>query len=156
MKYILVPIMLFGTSFLSAAVNLMGLSFGLATLINTIILNTNSIRRALGIPPLERRPATASQPAIHPAPGQQAPGSQQPIYEAPRPQQAVSMRDKLARQIDAAKKMASEKMGGVTGNATTSMEEKAERRRKEQIRKAEEKRRQQERDHFQSKYKSKR
>lgn len=165
MKYVLVPIMLFGTSFLSAAVNLMGLSFGLATLINTLILNNNAVRRSLGIPLLVRedpraKPLPATAAAVHQTAAATAASasanSAKLVYEPPRPQQPVSLRDKISRNIGEAKKAAAQKMGDMTGQAGVSAQEKADKRRKEQLRNLEAKRRDQEREHFESKYKGRR
>lgn len=150
-KYVLVPVMLFGTSFLSAAVNLMGVSFGAATLATTAFLNNNSVRHAFGIP--EHKPqATRVIPttATNVAPG----SPQQPMYEAPR--QPQSMREKFTTSFDETKKALGDSIGNITGQAQTSVDEKTERKRKEQIRNLEAKRREQERDHFQEKYKGKR
>ncbi|KAF4120725.1 YidC/Oxa1 family membrane protein insertase [Geosmithia morbida] len=158
MKYILVPVMLFGTSFLSAAVNLMGVSFGFATLINTVILNNNAVRRSLGIPELHRAqklPASIPTTALAGSAGS-ATSAQKLIYEPPRPQQAISLREQFSRQLDDARKAATEKMSNLTGQAGVSAQDKAEKKRKEQLRNLEAKRRAQEREHFESKYKGKR
>ena len=148
MKYVLVPVMLFGTSFLSAAVNLMGVSFGAATLGTTVFLNNSTVRRALGIPP-HKPPTTIPTTATT---VQQQP--EQGTYEAPR--QPQSLRDKLTSSFEDTKKTISDSMSNMTGTAQSSVEEKAERKRKEQIRELEQKRRDQEREHFEEKYKGKR
>lgn len=152
MVYVLGPVMLIGTSFLSAAVNLMGVAFGVATLATTVCLNNNAVRRILSIPELEP-PVASVDPAANPT--SPAPGTEHltPMYEAPRKTQTLT--EKMSSSFDDAKKAVSDKMASAGGAMSSTAEEKAEKRRKEQIRKMEEKRLQQERDHFEAKYKKK-
>lgn len=142
MKFVLAPVMFIGTSFLSSAVNLMGVALAIATLISQAALNNNAIRRSLGISPLIPPPPPA-QPAI-PAMG---------VYEAPR--QAESVRDKLSNNLTEIKDGFRSTVDKMTGQVSGSAEEQAEKKRRQMIQKLEEKRAQQEREHFEQKYKGK-
>lgn len=139
MKWVIGPIMLIGTSFLSSAVNLMGLSLAAATFVSQALLNSPSVRKALGIP-LNPEPKA---PAV-------APGLS---YEAPR--QPQSMREKLEENLGEMKKGFNDSISKVTGQVSGSAEDQAAKKRKDLIKKLEEKRQQQEKDHFEQKYKGK-
>ncbi|KAK0383676.1 hypothetical protein NLU13_9587 [Sarocladium strictum] len=145
LMYIMGPLVVIGTSFLSAGVNLMGIAFGAATYAQAVLLNIPSIRRALNIP-TPNLPSTATIPTTA-------------SYQAPRgaansqPAAPSGLKERLEKQLDEAKKGFSNQMGNMTGRFAATEEEKAEQKRKAAIRSLEEKRKQQEREEFMRKYK---
>ncbi|KAL7805114.1 60Kd inner membrane domain-containing protein [Trichoderma aethiopicum] len=146
MMYIFGTVGFIGTTFLSAAVNLMTVSLGASTLVTALILNVPSIRRALGLP-------------LGPAdePSQQAQNKLQ--YEAPRATPETpgmaGLRERLTSSLDDMKKGVSESVSNYTGTYSGTEQERAERKRREMIRKLEDLRKQQEREQFEQKYKGK-
>ncbi|POR33794.1 Mitochondrial inner membrane protein OXA1 [Tolypocladium paradoxum] len=142
MMYIFGSVGFIGTTFLSAAVNLMTVAVGASTLLTAIILNTAVVRRAVGLPP---------------APAASAPATKA-TYEAPRAAGApqAGLRERLTSSLDDMKKGVSEQMTNYTGQYSGTEQEKAERKRKDMLRKLEDMRKQQERDEFEKKYKGKR
>ncbi|KAG6011404.1 hypothetical protein E4U43_008340 [Claviceps pusilla] len=143
MTYIFGVVGFIGTSFLSAAVNLMTVAIGAATLLTAIVLNNPIVRHAVRLPPLASPPSPSSSP-------------RQAIYEAPRaggPE--TGLRERLETNLNDMKKGLTEQFSNYTGTYTGTEQDKAEKKRKELIRKLEETRKQQERDEFERKYKSK-
>lgn len=141
MMYIFGTVGFIGTTFLSAAVNLMTVAVGAATLITAVLLNNPTIRRMVNLPP------------------HVAEGPKTVTYEAPRPGTAesnTSLRDRLNTNLTDMKKGFSEQITNYTGQYSGTDAEKAERKRKDLIRKLEETRKEQERDEFEKKYKGKR
>ena len=124
------------TTFLSAAVNLMALSFGASTLVTAIILNNHTVRKLIGLP--TEIPGNAPQ-AIK--------------YEAPRPATEGNMRERLTANLNEMKKGVSDQVTNFTGSYSGTETERAERKRKELLRKLETTRREQEREEFEKKYK---
>lgn len=143
MKWILAPVMLVCTSWLSAAVNLMGVTLAAATFATQALLQVTGIRRALNIP-LMKPPKPATPAPVSP---------QDAIYEAPR--QATSVREKLSSNITEMRQGISEGLEKLTGQARGTAQEEAEKKRRQTIKRLEETRAQQERDHFEQKYKGK-
>lgn len=146
MMYIFGTVGFVGTTFLSAAVNLMTVALGGSTLLTALILNISSIRRSLGLPtgPVDEAPsAAAPQKKIQ--------------YEAPRSEAPglSGLRERLTTSLDDMKKGVSESVSNYTGTYSGTDQEKAERKRKEMIRKLEDMRKQQEREQFELKYKNK-
>ncbi|EGR49609.1 uncharacterized protein TRIREDRAFT_121436 [Trichoderma reesei QM6a] len=150
MMYIFGTVGFIGTTFLSAAVNLMTVSLGASTLVTALILNIPSIRRALGLPlgPADEAPAQQQQNKVQ--------------YEAPRAPESASssqgmagLRERLTSSLDDMKKGVSESVSNYTGTYSGTEQERAERKRKEMIRKLEDLRKQQEREQFEQKYKGK-
>jgi YidC/Oxa1 family membrane protein insertase len=148
--YIFGTVGFIGTTFLSAAVNLMTVSLGASTLVTALILNIPSIRRALGLPlgPADEAPAQQQQNKVQ--------------YEAPRAPESASssqgmagLRERLTSSLDDMKKGVSESVSNYTGTYSGTEQERAERKRKEMIRKLEDLRKQQEREQFEQKYKGK-
>lgn len=150
MVYVLGPVMLIGTSFLSAAVNLMGLAFGAATLATTLLLNTASVRRFMGIPPLQK------------------PQAPKLSYSAPRgvitaeaageagklpPKPPASWKQSIQDSVNYAKEALDKQTQKLPGQG--NMEDRAERRRREELKRKEDERRNQERAAFDAKYKRK-
>ncbi|KAL6879213.1 60Kd inner membrane domain-containing protein [Trichoderma novae-zelandiae] len=149
MMYIFGTVGFIGTTFLSAAVNLMTVSLGASTLLTAIILNVPSVRRSLGLPvgsPDEAAAAAAASP------------QKQVQYEAPRTPETPGMaglRERLTTSLDDMKKGVSESVSNYTGTYSGTEQERAERKRREMIRKLEDLRKQQEREQFEQKYKGK-
>ncbi|KAH0497821.1 hypothetical protein TgHK011_005105 [Trichoderma gracile] len=149
MMYIFGTVGFIGTTFLSAAVNLMTVSLGASTLVTALILNITSIRRALGLPlgPADEAPLPAQQNKVQ--------------YEAPRaaPESSqgsmAGLRERLTSSLDDMKKGVSESVSNYTGTYSGTEQERAERKRREMIRKLEDLRKQQEREQFEQKYKGK-
>jgi hypothetical protein len=139
MSYVLVPVMLIATSFLSAAINLMGVTVAAFTMITGRILLNNKFRAAMGIPPV-----------VPPAPKP----VEQLSYEAPR-QQPATIREKLTDNLEDVKKGFSESVTKMTGSVRGTDKDRAERQRKESIQKLEDKRADEERRLFEEKYKRK-
>lgn len=147
LMYVMAPIVTIGTSFLSAAVNLMGVAFGSATFLQAFVLNVPSIRRALNIP-TPNLPNQATVPTTA-------------TYQAPRATAALNtaapapggLKERLQSQLDEAKKGFNSQMGNMTGRFAATEEEKAEQKRKAAISALEEKRKKQEREEFARKYK---
>ncbi|KAG6018492.1 hypothetical protein E4U41_003867, partial [Claviceps citrina] len=139
----------FATSFLSAAVNLMAVALGAATLLTTVVLNNALVRRYIGLPPHPAAPPSPSSPRYS-------------TYEAPRaagstPAAPVAgLRERLNSNLNDVKKGLSEQISNYTGKYSGTELDKAENKRKELIRRLEETRKQQERDEFERKYKGKR
>ncbi|KAK7420826.1 hypothetical protein QQZ08_010226 [Neonectria magnoliae] len=123
-----------GTTFLSAGVNLMMVSTGLATLLQALILNNETVRRIVGLPILE-------VPEVK--------------YEAPRPTSPgiTGLRERLTNNLNDMKKGVTDQVGSYTNNYAGTEAERAEKKRKETMAKLEDMRRQLERDEFQKKYK---
>lgn len=151
MMYIFGTVGFIGTTFLSAAVNLMTVALGGSTLLTALILNIPSIRRALGLPNGPVDEAVAPPPKTV-------------QYEAPRAATAAAaaetpgiagLRERLTNSLDDMKKGVSESVSNYTGTYSGTEQEKAERKRKEMIRKLEDMRKQQEREQFEQKYKGK-
>lgn len=143
MMYIFGTVGFVGTTFLSAAVNLMTVALGGSTLLTALILNISSIRRSLGLPV---------------GPVDEAPAPQKKIqYEAPRTEAPglSGLRERLTNSLDDMKKGVSESVSNYTGTYSGTEQEKAERKRREMIRKLEDMRKQQEREQFELKYKGK-
>ncbi|ODA82506.1 hypothetical protein RJ55_01013 [Drechmeria coniospora] len=137
MTYIFGVVGFVGTTFLSAAVNLMTVALGAATLLQSIILNNAAVRRAVGLPP---------PPVEAPKKG---------TYEAPRDGSVPKgLRERLTGNLDDMKKGFSEQVTNYTGQYSGTEAEKAERKRKDLLRKLEETRKQQEREEFEKKYKN--
>lgn len=141
MTYVFGVVGFIGTTFLSAAVNLMTVALGAATLITAVVLNNAVVRRTVGLPTL--------------AP--QTPAPKQATYEAPRAANApeAGLRERLNTNLNDMKKGLSDQFSNYTGTYSGTEEEKAEKKRRELIRKLEETRKQQERDEFEKKYKGK-
>lgn len=131
------------TSFLSAAVNLMAVALGAATLITAVVLNNAVVRRTVGLPPHVTQTSSAPQ---------------QVTYEAPRAANApeAGLRERLNTNLNDMKKGLSDQFSSYTGTYSGTEEEKAEKKRKELMRKLEETRKRQEREEFEKKYKGKR
>ena len=144
--WVMVPLMLVCTSWLSAGLNLMGAALAGATLVQQYILQIPSVRSALGI-----RQPPPSKPTLAPTPTPVS--SQDAVYEAPR--QSTSVREKLSSNLNEMRQGISESLEKFTGQARGSATEEAEKRRKQMIKKLEDTRAQQERDHFEKKYKGK-
>lgn len=144
MTYVFGVVGFVGTSFLSAAVNLMTVALGAATLITAVVLNNAVVRRTVGLPPHDAT-QTSSAP-------------RQATYEAPRAANApeAGLRERLNTNLNDMKKGLSDQFSNYTGTYSGTEEEKAEKKRKELIRKLEETRKRQEREEFEKKYKSKR
>ncbi|KAM0546036.1 hypothetical protein ACHAPJ_011050 [Fusarium lateritium] len=124
-----------GTTFLSAGVNLMMVSTGTATFITAVILNNETVRRALDLPILE---------------------VEKPKYEAPRVTKstgAAGLRERLTDSLNETKKGFTDSIGTYTNQYGGTIEERAEKKRQEQIKKLEDLRRKLERDEFNKKYK---
>ncbi|KAF5021741.1 hypothetical protein F66182_6191 [Fusarium sp. NRRL 66182] len=124
-----------GTTFLSAGVNLMMVSTGSATLVTALVLNNETVRRALNLPILE---------------------VEKPKYVPPRPTQSSGLgglRERLTENLNDAKKGLSDQVSNYTGQVSGTAEDRAEKKRKDQMRKLEEMRRKLERDEFEKKYK---
>ncbi|KAL7945300.1 60Kd inner membrane domain-containing protein [Trichoderma barbatum] len=143
MMYIFGTVGFVGTTFLSAAVNLMTVALGGSTLLTAIILNIPSIRRSLGLPNGPVDEAIAPKKTIQ--------------YEAPRSEAPgmAGLRERLTTSLDDMKKGVSESVSNYTGQYSGTEQEKAERKRREMIRKLEDLRKQQEREQFEQKYKGK-
>lgn len=145
MMYIFGTVGFVGTTFLSAAVNLMTVALGASTLLTALILNIPSIRRSLGLPvgPVDEAPAAAPQKKMQ--------------YEAPRAEAPglSGLRERLTTSLDDMKKGVSDSVSNYTGTYSGTEQEKAERKRREMIRRLEDTRKQQEREQFELKYKSK-
>ncbi|KAL7934038.1 60Kd inner membrane domain-containing protein [Trichoderma chlorosporum] len=143
MMYIFGTVGFVGTTFLSAAVNLMTVALGASTLLTALILNVPSIRRSLGLPNGPVDEAVAAPKTIQ--------------YEAPRTEAPgmAGLRERLTTSLDDMKKGVSESVSNYTGTYSGTEQEKAERRRRELIRKLEDTRKQQEREQFELKYKGK-
>ncbi|OAQ65167.1 OXA1-like protein [Pochonia chlamydosporia 170] len=143
MTYVFGVVGFIGTTFLSAAVNLMTVALGASTLITAIVLNNALVRRTVGLPP---------HPTATPAPT-----TKQTTYEAPRAANTPEpgLRERLNTSLNDMKKGMSDQITNYTGTYSGTDEEKAERKRKELIRKLEDTRKQQERDEFERKYKGK-
>ncbi|KAK2595051.1 hypothetical protein QQS21_007241 [Conoideocrella luteorostrata] len=129
------------TSFLSAAVNLMTVALGAATLITAVTLNNVIIRRMVGLPPHPTETSTQNQTA----------------YEAPRAASGpeAGLRERLNSNLNDMKKGLSDQVSNLTGSYSGTEQDKAEKKRKELIRRLEETRKQQEREEFEKKYKGK-
>ncbi|RSL46832.1 hypothetical protein CEP51_015870 [Fusarium floridanum] len=124
-----------GTTFLSAGVNLMMVSTGSATLLTAVILNNETVRRSLGLPILE---------------------VEKPKYEAPRVTQSTGIsgiRERLTDNLNDMKKGVSDQVNNYTGQYAGTEQERAEKKRREQMQKLEDMRRKLERDEFEKKYK---
>ncbi|GAB0132829.1 hypothetical protein EsDP_00001254 [Epichloe bromicola] len=143
MTYVFGVVGFVGTSFLSAAVNLMTVALGAATLITAVVLNNAVVRRTVGLPPHVAQTSSAPKQAT---------------YEAPRAANApeAGLRERLNTNLNDMKKGLSDQFSSYTGIYSGTEEEKAEKKRRELIRKLEETRKRQERDEFNNKYKSKR
>ncbi|KAM0433920.1 hypothetical protein ACHAPT_003864 [Fusarium lateritium] len=124
-----------GTTFLSAGVNLMMVSTGSATLLTAVILNNETVRLALGLPILE---------------------VEKPKYEPPRVTESSGvsgLRERLTDNLNDMKKGLSDQVNNYTGQYAGTEQERAEKKRQEQMRKLEDMRRKLERDEFEKKYK---
>ncbi|KKP00953.1 preprotein translocase subunit YidC [Trichoderma harzianum] len=143
MMYIFGTVGFIGTTFLSAAVNLMTVALGGSTLLTALILNIPSIRRSLGLPTGPADEAVAPPKTIQ--------------YEAPRTEAPgmAGLRERLTNSLDDMKKGVSESVSNYTGTYSGTEQEKAERKRRELIRQLETTRKQQEREQFELKYKGK-
>ncbi|UKZ72637.1 hypothetical protein TrVFT333_000270 [Trichoderma virens FT-333] len=143
MMYIFGTVGFVGTTFLSAAVNLMTVALGGSTLLTALILNIPSIRRSLGLPNGPVDEAVAPQKTIQ--------------YEAPRTETPgmAGLRERLTSSLDDMKKGVSESVSNYTGTYSGTEQEKAERKRRELIRQLEDTRKKQEREQFELKYKGK-
>ncbi|KAL6805328.1 60Kd inner membrane domain-containing protein [Trichoderma sp. SZMC 28012] len=143
MMYIFGTVGFIGTTFLSAAVNLMTVALGGSTLLTALILNIPSIRRSLGLPNGPVDEAVAPKKTIQ--------------YEAPRTETPgmAGLRERLTSSLDDMKKGVSESVSNYTGTYSGTEQEKAERKRRELIRQLETTRKQQEREQFELKYKGK-
>ncbi|OTA07750.1 hypothetical protein A9Z42_0086630 [Trichoderma parareesei] len=150
MMYIFGTVGFIGTTFLSAAVNLMTVSLGASTLVTALILNIPSIRRALGLPlgPADETPAQQQNKVQYEAP-------RAPEAAAAASQGMAGLRERLTSSLDDMKKGVSESVSNYTGTYSGTEQERAERKRKEMIRKLEDLRKQQEREQFEQKYKGK-
>lgn len=137
MQWVLIPVMIIGTSFLSAAVNLMAVALAAATAVSQAIISNPSARRALGIPMLSQPPPPPPAPA----------------YEAPR--QPETLKQKLTGELDTMKKGLTDTMDKFGGSFRGTEADQAEKKRREARRKLEEKRSEQERRSFEEKYKGK-
>ena len=140
MTYVFGVVGFIGTTFLSAAVNLMTVALGAATLLTAIILNNAAVRRLVRLPAHQETPPATVTKAT---------------YEAPRAAEAP-LRERLNSNLNDMKKGLSDQLTNFTGTYSGTDEEKAERKRKELMRKLEDTRKQQEKDHFEKKYKGKR
>ncbi|KAJ4024543.1 hypothetical protein NW752_003112 [Fusarium irregulare] len=123
------------TSYLAAGVNLMMTTTGAAALVTTTLLNTPSIRHALGLP---------------------AQKVEEPVYKPPRETKAKGiegLRERLSDNLSEMQKGVSDQIGNMTNQYSGTAEERAEQARKNQIRKLEEMRRKLEREEFDKKYK---
>lgn len=136
MMWVVGPLGFVVTTFLSAAVNLMALSFGASTLITAAILNNHTIRKMIGLPT-------------------EIPGSTPKAikYEAPRPATEGNMRERLTANLNEMKKGVSDQVTNFTGSYSGTETERADRKRKEMLRKLETTRKDQEREEFEKKYK---
>lgn len=143
MMYIFGTVGFIGTTFLSAAVNLMTVALGASTLITAVILNAPAVRRAVGL-------------SVTPVDGA-IPAATQAQYEAPRPSAPglTGVKDKLNSSLNDMKKSFSEQVGNYTGTYSGTEQEKAEKKRKEMLRKLEDMRKKQEQEEFERKYKGK-
>ncbi|EEU44912.1 uncharacterized protein NECHADRAFT_48589 [Fusarium vanettenii 77-13-4] len=124
-----------GTTFLSAGVNLMMVSTGSATLLTALILNNETVRVAFGLPILE---------------------VEKPKYEPPRVTQSSGvsgLRERLTDNLNDMKKGLSDQVNNYTGQYAGTEQERAEKKRREQMQKLEDMRRKLERDEFEKKYK---
>lgn len=149
MVYVLTPVMLIGTAYLSAAVNLMGLAFGGATLVTTLLLNNPTVRASFGIPPLEKPKLTSSDLSYTAPRGVITPEAAGEAGKQPKPE--ASWKQSIQDSIKYAKgKLDEQKLPG-----QGSMEDRAERRRRDNLKKKEEDRREQQRAAFEAKYKGK-
>jgi hypothetical protein len=143
-SYVLVPIMLIFTSYLSAAVNLMGTAFGIATLVSTALLNNNTVRRAFQMPLLE---PPALTPKVAAVPARQY---------ATKVYTPDGIRERLTGGLEDVKKGWSDSVAKATGGAKLSEADKSAKKVKETLAKLEQTRREKERAHFEEKYKGKR
>ncbi|KAF5010232.1 hypothetical protein FDECE_3591 [Fusarium decemcellulare] len=135
MMWVMGGVGFFGTTFLSAGVNLMMMSTGAATVVTALILNNETIRRAVGLP---------------------IPEIEKPKYTPPRVTQSSGvsgLRERLTDNLNEMKKGLSDQVTNYTGQYTGTEEERAEKKRMEQVRKLEDMRRKLERDEFEKKYK---
>lgn len=143
MTYVFGVVGFVGTTFLSAAVNLMTVALGASTLITAIVLNNAFVRRTVGLPPHAFTPAAPTQTT----------------YEAPRVTPDApepGLKERLNSSLNDMKKGMSDQISNYTGTYSGTDEEKAEKKRKELMRKLEDTRKEQEREQFEKKYKSKR
>ena len=104
-------------------------------LVTTTLLNTPSIRHALGLP---------------------AQKVEEPVYKPPRETKAKGiegLRERLSDNLSEMQKGVSDQIGNMTNQYSGTAEERAEQARKNQIRKLEEMRRKLEREEFDKKYK---
>ncbi|KAH7145932.1 60Kd inner membrane protein-domain-containing protein [Dactylonectria estremocensis] len=134
MMWVLGTVGFIGTTFLSAGVNLMMVTTGGATLVQAVILNNTLVRRLVGLPILK---------------------VEEVKYEAPRPTSPgiTGLRERLTDNLDGMKKSVSDQIGSYTGNYAGTEQERAEKKRRENMRKIEDMRKQLDRDEFQKKYK---
>lgn len=135
MMYVMGSVGFIGTTFLSAGVNLMMVTTGTATLATAIILNNETVRRAVSLPVLP---------------------VQKIEYQAPRPTSpgVAGLRERLTHNLDDMKKGFDEQISSYTGKYAGTEEERAEKKRKENLRKIETMRKQLARDEWEKKYKS--
>ena len=145
MGYVMVPVMFFVTSYLSAGVNLMGTAFGAATLLTTSMMSVNSIRRVFGVPEL----LPPKKVAIPTTAAYEAPRAA-PTAPAYTPQ---GMKERLSNNYDDLKKTVGDGMSNMTGQYRETETDKTERKRREMIKKLEDKRVEQEREHFNQRFK---
>lgn len=123
------------TTYLAAGVNLMMTTTGAAALVTTTLLNTPSIRKALGLP--EQK-------------------VEEPAYKPPRTTKAKGidgLRERLSENLNEMQKSVSDQLSTMTNRPGSTAEDRAEQARKNQMRKLEEMRRKLERDEFEKKYK---
>lgn len=144
LMYIFGTVGFVGTTFLSAAVNLMTVALGFSTLVTAVILNNPTVRRSFDLPMV----------ADDAAPKTTAAAAQ---YEAPRAAPAnTGFRERMTSSLGDMKKGLTDQVNNYTGTYSGSEQEKAERKRRELLRKLEDNRKQQERDEFEKKYKGRR
>lgn len=151
MIYVLGPVMCIGTAYLSAAVNLMGLAFGGATLFTTLLLNNAAVRARLGIPPLDIQKPDTSKISYTAPRGVITPEAAGEAGKAPKVDSSwkTSIQDTV--------KYAKEKLDSSTQNlpGQGQMEDRAERKRRDNLKKKEGERRDQQKAAFNEKYKVK-
>ncbi|KJZ74514.1 hypothetical protein HIM_06110 [Hirsutella minnesotensis 3608] len=142
MKPILAFVSLSGlviTCYLSAALNLMTVALGGATLASTLVFAIPSVRRRFGLP-MRANPSPMSVKATY-----------EPPRSAPAP---TGIRERLSENLNGMKKSVSDSVSTYTGAITGGSEQdRAERNRKDLIRRLEAKRKEQEREAFEQKYK---
>lgn len=130
-----------GSCFFSAAINLMSLCVGVATVTTSLALNNPRIRRLVDLP---ARDVSPPPPALVSS------------YEAPRSgatPPASDLQARLSDNIETAKKKLNEQVSTLTGMYAGSKEDRAEKNRRDLMRKLEQSRKDQQRLDFERKYK---